>query len=309
IEYGGTGGSPGGLVEQDTLQFRPSNTARLSISSVTFTGLSNADMGSNSCLGVGCLYQISRTAAGTGINNTAAGLGSMRQHTIGKNSTCVGTQCLAQNGDGNNNTALGMNAGQLGNHGSGNVFLGYSAGYYETGSNKLFIDDLQRANEADARAKALIYGVFDPSTANQSVTVNGSIASSTGNIQTKTNQLQSFSFRITNSGGTLQHQIMGDAISWSGASNYAGKITGASATLANTPSIGAGVDFTSGAGIEAGLTNTIDFNTAAQNAGDMVGVPVISFNSAGTDVDVSVGIRSINVNGSTVARLAFSFFN
>jgi hypothetical protein len=52
----------------------------------------------------------------------------------------------------------------------------------------LFIDNQQRANESDARIKALIYGVFDASPANQSLTVNGNTiingnSTVTGNLQ------------------------------------------------------------------------------------------------------------------------------
>lgn len=70
------------------------------------------------------------------------------------------------------NTAIGSHTG-YNNNGSGNVFIGNHAGYYETGSDKLIIDNAQRASEADARAKALIYGVFDAAVANQALTFNG----------------------------------------------------------------------------------------------------------------------------------------
>jgi hypothetical protein len=43
---------------------------------------------------------------------------------------------------------------------SGNVAIGANAGYYETGSSKLFIDNDPRVDEADGRAKALVYGIF-----------------------------------------------------------------------------------------------------------------------------------------------------
>lgn len=54
--------------------------------------------------------------------------------------------------------------------------MGHQAGYYETGNNKLFIDNAARASEADARIKALIYGVFDAATANQSLRINGAVS-------------------------------------------------------------------------------------------------------------------------------------
>lgn len=58
-----------------------------------------------------------------------------------------------------------VNTGTVDDHsrdGSNNVALGFSAGFYETGNNKLFIDNQTRASEATARTNALIYGRFDP---------------------------------------------------------------------------------------------------------------------------------------------------
>ena len=69
---------------------------------------------------------------------------------------------------------IGYSAGYVGN-GSGNVCVGYAAGAYETGSNKLFIDNDARASESDARAKALIYGVFAAAVANQYLTFNAKV--------------------------------------------------------------------------------------------------------------------------------------
>jgi hypothetical protein len=61
--------------------------------------------------------------------------------------------------------------------------LGYSAGFNETGSNKLFIDNQNRADESDARSKALIYGVFDADPANQVLTINGSVNVNSNKIE------------------------------------------------------------------------------------------------------------------------------
>jgi hypothetical protein len=65
------------------------------------------------------------------------------------------------------------------------VCIGYQAGYYETGTNKLFIDNQSRASEADGRVKALVYGVFDATVANQSITFNvGAASFGAGNVVT-----------------------------------------------------------------------------------------------------------------------------
>jgi hypothetical protein len=72
-----------------------------------------------------------------------------------------------------NNIMIGDTTGFGLTTGSDNIFIGHKAGYYETGSSKLFIDNQPRASEADARTKALIYGVFDATPSSQSVTING----------------------------------------------------------------------------------------------------------------------------------------
>lgn len=89
------------------------------------------------------------------------------------NNVAIGKNSLAALTTGNNNLAVGQLTGTALTTGTGNVFLGNNAGYYETGSSKLFIDNATRSNEADARTKALVYGVFDSATANQRLTING----------------------------------------------------------------------------------------------------------------------------------------
>lgn len=87
------------------------------------------------------------------------------------------------------NVCVGTRAGNAIVAGASNVFLGYNAGYYETGSNTLMIDNAPRANEADARAKALIYGVFDADPVNQYVAINGLVKTQTAILGAKTKTL------------------------------------------------------------------------------------------------------------------------
>jgi len=108
---------------------------------------------SGGCVAVGYLAQLSTTAG----DNTSVGANTLQGNTTGAS-----------------NTALGRNAGFTGN-GSNNVYLGLEAGYFETGSAKLFIDNNKRANEADARVKALVYGIFDGSVANQRFSINANV--------------------------------------------------------------------------------------------------------------------------------------
>lgn len=110
-----------------------------------------------------------------GSSNTGVGYQAGYFTTAGSN-TVVGYSALYNNVTGSTNTVLGALAAYSGgNATSGNVLLGYSAGYYETGSNRLFIDNQARTDEADARTKALITGVFAAAVANQRLTFNARV--------------------------------------------------------------------------------------------------------------------------------------
>ena len=116
-----------------------------------------------------------------GIRNTALGASALSSDISGEDNTSIGVSSL-YSVTGGTNTALGARAGYNAANVSGNVFIGQEAGYFETASNKLFIDNARRANEADARTKALVYGIFDATVANQYLTVNGQLqVSGTGN--------------------------------------------------------------------------------------------------------------------------------
>lgn len=133
-------------------------------------------------------YQALRLATGSD-RNTAVGASAMYSSDTALRCTAVGAQALYYS-NANYNVGVGYSAGQgagtyIGTNntlvgsfagfsvaGSSNVMLGYSAGYYETGTDKLFVDNRQRASEADGRVKALLYGVFDAAVANQRFTAN-----------------------------------------------------------------------------------------------------------------------------------------
>jgi hypothetical protein len=144
----------------------------------------------------------------TGSENIAIGSVAMDQNTTGSYNVAIGGSALTNNNNGESNFALGTNAlyaNVSGNSniaigsfslqssagdanvaigssalvsltsGISNVAIGYHAGYYETGSNKLFIDNTERASEADARIKALIYGVFASTVVAQDLVINGQV--------------------------------------------------------------------------------------------------------------------------------------
>lgn len=132
------------------------------------TFFSNTTGYDNSAIGIYALF--SNT---TGYSNSAIGYAALNKNTSGHNNSAVGLYSLYSNTEGYYNTAIGTEALWSNITGLRNVAFGWRAGYYETGSDKLFIDNAARANEADGRVKSLIYGVFAAATANQKLTING----------------------------------------------------------------------------------------------------------------------------------------
>jgi len=110
-----------------------------------------------------------------GVNNNFFGYYAGSLNTLGDFNNFFGSYASASNTTGDYNISLGYYAGYTNSTGSSNVFLGANAGRYETGSNSLYIDNQDRTNTAGDKAKALIYGVFDATAANQSLTINGNV--------------------------------------------------------------------------------------------------------------------------------------
>ncbi|MCP4708921.1 MAG: tail fiber domain-containing protein [Planctomycetes bacterium] len=113
------------------------------------TGAQNSAMGSktlfnnttghsNSAMGYYALYYNT-----TGDYNLATGYYALLHNTIGRFNVGIGGRANLYNQEGSYNTIIGYQAGQgVSDHDkSGNVFLGYQAGYYETGDDKLYIDN------------------------------------------------------------------------------------------------------------------------------------------------------------------------
>lgn len=141
----------------------------------SLTSLQTGNM--NEAIGYGTLTALN----GGYYQNTAIGAQALGAKTAGSENTAIGAKAGYSDLTGVQNTIIGNQAGYTMTTGSRNVLIGNYAGYYETGSDKLFVDNALRASEADARTKALIYGVFDAAVANQSVTINGTVTSQ-GNI-------------------------------------------------------------------------------------------------------------------------------
>ena len=153
-------------------------TAFYNTSTGAFALWSNSIGQNNTADGAHALY--SNT---TGQNITANGSKTLQNNTIGNYNTADGNQALYSNTLGNYNIAMGYQSGYTNSTGNSNVFLGHQAGYYETGSNKLFIDNQSRASESDAKAKALMFGEFNADPANQVLTINGNINANNHRIE------------------------------------------------------------------------------------------------------------------------------
>jgi hypothetical protein len=123
----------------------------------TFAGTSNTTGDYNTFLG-------NRTGMynSGGVNNTFLGNDAGYSNTTGSFNTFLGYYAGTYNTTGSFNTFLGNGAGGGNTTGSESVFLGYRAGYFETGSNKLYIDNSDTSTP-------LIYGEFD----NDILRING----------------------------------------------------------------------------------------------------------------------------------------
>ena len=133
---------------------------------------------SNTAVGADTLYQDQ-----TGSGNTALGHFALYSNINGASNVGLGVDAIKNITHGSQNVGIGLNTLQAVTTASGNVAIGYESGYWETGSNKFFVDNTNRANEADGRVKALVYGVFDAATANQRFNINAVLnVSETGTI-------------------------------------------------------------------------------------------------------------------------------
>ena len=77
---------------------------------------------------------------------------------------------------GDDNTNVGYRSGQALTTTSFGVNIGSNAGKYETVGQKLFIDGLDRTDEATARTNSLIYGVFHATPASQTLALNAQVS-------------------------------------------------------------------------------------------------------------------------------------
>jgi hypothetical protein len=111
----------------------------------------------------------------TGYHNNFIGYSAGYYNTDGYANNFIGYRAGVNHVYGYRNNFIGPQCGFSNISGNSNIFIGYQSGYYETGSSKLFIDNISRASEADGRVKALIYGEFASTTAAQNLYFNSKV--------------------------------------------------------------------------------------------------------------------------------------
>ncbi len=136
---------------------RDNTTGTNNVFTGTATGRKNTTGSDNTFTGT-----LAGTSNTIGNYNVFNGYNAGAFNTTGSNNTFSGYKVGIFNTTGSNNTFIGEEAGFLNQTGSGNVFLGSHAGHFETGSNKLYIEN-------SSSTSPLIYGEFD----NNYLAING----------------------------------------------------------------------------------------------------------------------------------------
>ena len=146
--------------------------------SIGYQTMYNASGIGNTAIGQQALSQ-----GNIGNGNTAIGLWASRANNSGSSNLTMGAQSYYANTTGSGNTILGTTSGRYVNgdnntmigyqsgHGNGtvsnfsrSVFIGYNSGYYETNSDRLYIEN-------SSTSSPLIYGEFD----NNLIRINGTL--------------------------------------------------------------------------------------------------------------------------------------
>lgn len=124
------------------------------------TGNSNVIIGTDAALDLSTASGITLVGEGAGTNVTS-----------GIRNTLIGNVAGGGILTGQDNTAIGY-ASLLASNGSRNVAVGIFAGLRETGSDKFYVDNQVRSDEATGRTQSLLYGVMAALPKNQTLTVN-----------------------------------------------------------------------------------------------------------------------------------------
>lgn len=146
--YSNTTGNQNTSIGRNSLTTNTTGSSNTGLGYITLRDNTTGDF--NTAVGRASL--ISNTI---GVENVSVGVNSLFANTTGNYNSGFGVQSSRLNTTGSNNTAIGYQSLYSNVTGNNNVTLGNQAGYFETGSNKLYIEN----SNADAN-NALIYGEF-----------------------------------------------------------------------------------------------------------------------------------------------------
>jgi hypothetical protein len=163
----------------------------------------NANLGSdNTAVG-----QFSSGVNTTGIRNVSFGSNTLAINETGNRNTALGYYALNQNLSGSENTAVGHLSARNNLTGSGNVMLGNFAGAYELGSDSFYVNNRDRSDTANEKAKSLLYGTFNDAPASQTLTVNAKLTATYGVVTRVNSQTTTTSPWAWNSDSYDQQEI------------------------------------------------------------------------------------------------------
>jgi hypothetical protein len=206
------GGNFGGVVD---LTFDKTSKALTCGGVITGSNIKTNAATLSTKLGIGAGNNEDESAAR---RNTYLGYQAGYSGTTGPNDcVSVGYQAGYSNTD-DYNTNVGAQSGYTGSAASNRINLGYRAGYYETGSLKLFIDALDRTNEATARTDSIIYGVMNSTASSQELYLNSKLFARHLTNASKTNCLyydtstKEISYGAAPTGGSIPAGTQGDIL-------------------------------------------------------------------------------------------------
>jgi hypothetical protein len=116
----------------------------------------------------------------SGSQCVAVGGASLTAQTTGLYNTGLGFQALNSLTTSNANTAVGWGSLSSNVTGANNIGVGNAAGKYETGSDALYIDALDRGSLANGKSHSLIYGTMNASVASQTLALNATVTVANG---------------------------------------------------------------------------------------------------------------------------------
>jgi len=197
-------------------------------------------------------------------NNIAIGYESMRFSTNANANAnlAIGYRTLYASISGGSNIALGYYA-LYNSTGNSNIAIGPNAAKYANSSNELYIDNLDRTNNTNEKANAIIYGVMAASASTQSLYLNANV-------------IINNNFSLPTTSG-----LSGQVLTSSGSTTYWSAI-GGTGTITNGTNLGSG------------------YGVFAQSNGD--NLEFKSF-VAGTGVSITTGTTEITINSTATGGI------